>query len=501
MPKFFYSGCRYYLVHFEAAVPGGKKPNVESLSAGVVNSTSDPVGEFECSNDLFNRIHHLVRWAQRSNMMSVMTDCPHRERLGWLEQDHLNGPSLRYEFDLEQLFTKTVGDMADSQTTNGLVPSTAPEYVPFLQHPVAITRTQDTDGRAALGDSPEWGSAFVLVPWQQYEFDGDLALFREHYDAIKNYLAYLGSRAQDGIVSYGLSDWYDIGPKPPGYSQLTPLGLTATAFYFEDASIMARVADLLGKARDAGEYRKLAGHIHAAFNRAFYHPASGSYASGSQCANAIPLAMGLCDPTNCPAVLDALIRDVRAHGQTTGDVGYRYLLRALAESGRSDVIFDLLNQSDKPGYGYQLKQGATSLTEAWDANPDTSQNHFMLGQIIEWFYHDLGGIRGDPERPGFRRIIVDPQPAGDVTWVKTSYNSIRGKIVSDWQRTNGEFLLQVTIPANTTATVFVPARPGGVVHEGSVLAGQSPGVKFLRSEDDRQVYAVESGVYNFRSDF
>jgi hypothetical protein len=492
-PKFYYVGCRYYEAQFTPPVPGGELPRVQSLTTAVVHSASQPVGEFECSNPLFNRIHQLVRWAQRSNMMSLMTDCPHRERLGWLEEEHLNGPSLRYEFDLAQLFTKTMNDIADSQLSSGLVPTTAPEYNAF---------NGPGDQRNNFGDSPEWSSTFILAPWQQYEFDGDLELFRRHYEAIKHYLAYLGTRATNGIVSYGLGDWYDIGPKPPGYSQLTPIALTATAFYYQDAAILAQVAELLGKTGDARSYAGLAQNIRTAFNQRFYDPTNHVYATGSQCANAIPLVMGLCEPANRPAVLAALVRDVRdrGNGLTAGDVGYRYLLRALAEGGRSDVIFDLNNQSDKPGYGLQLKKGATSLTEAWDARRSSSQNHFMLGQIMEWFYHDLAGIRSDPAGPGFKRIIINPQPAGDVTWVKAGYDSIHGRILSQWERGDGVFRLHLTIPANTTATVFLPVRTGGTVREGGRPADQSEGVKYLRTEAGRAVYAVESGGYDFRAE-
>jgi hypothetical protein len=158
------------------------------------------------------------------------------------------------------------------------------------------------------------------------------------------------------------------------------------------------------------------------------------------------------------------------------------------------------DRSDKPGYGLQLARGATSLTEAWDALRSSSQDHFMLGQIMEWFYHDLGGISSDPAGPGFKKIIIKPQPVGDVTWAKTSFDSIHGKIVSNWQRSDGHFKLQLKIPANTTATVFLPARAGGTVTEGSQPAEQSPGVKFLRAEDGRSVYEVASGDYDFSSD-
>ena len=264
-PKFFYYGCRYLQVERMPAKSGGKLPVIKSLEGVVVHSNSEPVGEFACSNNLFNRIHSLVRWAQRSNMMSVMTDCPHREKLGWLEQYHLNGPSLRYEFDLARLFTKGMNDMADSQLDNGLVPDIAPEYVVF---------------EGGFRDSPEWGSAFVFVPWQQYQWTGDLELLRRHYDDMKRYVAYLGSRADNHIVSHGLGDWYDIGPRPPGPAQLTPVALTATAFYYYDTYILAKMAALLDKTEDAGKYEALAAQIRKAFNQKFFNPETGQYATG-----------------------------------------------------------------------------------------------------------------------------------------------------------------------------------------------------------------------------
>ena len=492
-PKFFYVGCRYLEVKRYPAAGETRLPAVKSIAGIVVQSSSEPVGEFECSNPLFNRIRALVRWAQRSNMMSVMTDCPQREKRGWLEEDHLNGPALRYEFDLAPLFTKMLNDIADSQLPDGLVPTTAPEYAIFRD------RGQTGDERGIFGDSPEWSSAFILVPWQQYEFDGDLNLFRAHYNAMTNYLGYLGRRATNDIVNYGLGDWYDLGPKPPGIAQLTPIALTATAFYYQDAEIMSRAAALLGKDDDARQFSELAQNIRAAFNARFYDPARRLYATGSQTADAIPLVMGLCDPANRDAVLEAIVRDVRQHGNalTAGDVGYRYLLCALAGGGRSDVIFDINDQSEKPGYGYQLKMGATSLTEAWTAWRAASQNHFMLGQIQEWFYHDLAGIQNAPDSAGFKKIIIDPQPVGDLTWVRCQYHSVRGPISTEWRRAANQFTLDVTIPPNTAATVLVPARSVAEVRESGVAVDQVAGVKFLRLENGRAMLEVGSGKYRF----
>lgn len=437
-PKFYYRGARYLRVECS----GGAE--VTALEGIVVHSSAAPVGEFRCSNDLFNRTRTLVRWAQRSNLMSVISDCPHREKLGWLEQYHLNGPSLRYEFDLATLFTKGMNDMADSQLPNGLVPDIAPEYVKF---------------GGGFRDSPEWGSSVVLVPWQQYQFAGDLPLLRQTYDAMQRYVAYLGSKAKDHIVDYGLGDWYDIGPKSPGVSQLTPKALTATAIYYEDVTVLAKTAKLIGRDEDAYRYDALAGQIRTAFQTKF------PQLPDSQTGRAMPLVLGLVDPAQRPAVLDALVGDVRQKGLTAGDVGYRYLLRALADGGRSEVVFALNNQSEKPGYGYQLKQGATSLTEAWNAGRGSSQNHLMLGQIIEWFYHDLAGIQ--PGQPGFKQVIIKPAIVGDLTWVKCSYESPYGKIRSDWQREGNRLTMDVTIPANATATIHVPGEAPREVGSGN----------------------------------
>jgi hypothetical protein len=483
VPSFFYHGSRYLQV--ELGAPGETRlPDIESLEVSVVHSDSPAAGTFACSNELFNRIRSLVRWAQRSNLAHVISDCPHRERLGWLEQYHLNGPALRYEFDLTRLYAKSFGDMADAQQPDGLIPDIAPEYVVF------------TDG---FRDSPEWGSAFILAAWQHFVWSGDETPLRRYYPAMQRYLAYLSSRSEERIVSYGLGDWFDIGPKSPGVSQLTPISLTATALYYECTRSLERIAAHLGHNEDELKYKNQAFEIKEAFNRRFFRAETGTYASGSQTAQALPLVLGLVEPDRRRQVLEALVEDVRGHGNaiTSGDVGYRYLLRALGEGGRSDIIFDMNNQSEKPGYGYQLARGATSLTEAWDASPEDSQNHFMLGQIVEWLYHDLAGIQPDESNPGFKRVILHPSPVGDITWVSASHRSTHGTIRSDWRRDGGSFSYVVDIPPNVTAEVLVPAGEGTIVFEGDRPAERAPNVQFLRRAKGIVAFAIGSGTYYF----
>lgn len=483
-PQFYYRGARYLKVELRPAPGDSGLPKVSAIVGVVVHTSAAPVGEFSCSNDLFARTFTLVRWAQRSNLVSIITDCPTREKLGWLEQYHLNGPSLRYNYDLAALYTKGMRDMHDSQEGSGMVPTTAPEYPRF---------------GGSFRDSPEWGATFILSAWQQYEFHGDVEMLRRYYPDQQRYATYLAGRAQNQIIDYGLGDWYDIGPKSPGESQLTPRALTGTAIYFEEIRAMARIAAALGKTADAERYAAQAAEIRAAFNQKFFNAETKQYATGSQCSNAMPLVLDLVNQENRPAVLDNLVKDVEAKGLTAGDVGYRYLLCALAGGGRSDVIFMMNNQADKPGYGYQLAHGATSLTEAWNGLRGSSQNHFMLGQINEWFYHDLAGIQCDPDGPGFRQIIIKPNIVGDFNLVKASYHSGCGMIGSQWKRSGNALTLDITIPTNTSATIYVPATDAASVRESGGSAASAAGLKYLRMENGAAVFAAGSGSYRFSS--
>lgn len=484
MPSFFYHGARYLQVEAVPAPGASERPEIVGLEGVVVHAGAAPAGGFRCSSELFNRIRLLVRWAQRSNLSHVLTDCPHRERLGWLEQYHLNGPSLRYEFDLTRLYTKTFGDMADAQRPNGLVPSIAPEYIRF-----------DGDFR----DSPEWGSALILAAWQQYVWTGDTTSLERFFPAMQRYFGYLQSRAHGNILSHGLGDWYDLGPNRPGLTQLTPVALPATAIFYEDALRLRDIARVLGKSDEARRYDQAASEIRAAFQTRFYDDAKRSFSTGSQTANAMPLVLGLAPEERRADVLAALLRDVEAHhnGVTAGDVGYRYLLRALAANERSDVIFAMNNQSERPGYGYQLAHGATSLPESWDANRLSSQNHFMLGQIMEWFYGDVAGIAPDPTAPGYGRVIVSPNPVGDLTWAEARYESVRGPVAVRWDRQGQHVKLAVTIPPNATASVRLPGVGDGDVKEGGRSVAARTDVKDLGVQSGRRTLEVGSGAYTF----
>jgi len=487
-PRFFYHGTRYLEVRCEGpeGVPDAV-PVIDFITARVAHSDSPAAGDFSCSNELFNRIHTLVRWSQRSNFAHVLTDCPHRERLGWLEQYHLNGPSLRYEFDLQRLYSKGFDDMLEAQTPAGLIPSIAPEFVIF-------------DG--GFRDSPEWGSALILAAWQHFEWTGDDSVLRRCYPAMVRYLVYLDTTAKDGLLDHGLGDWYDQGPNRPGMPQLTPIALPATAFYYLTAETLSRVANQIGRTEDATAFEQKARTIGERFNKAFLNSATGVYATGSQTAQSLPLVLGLVPANKRAAAVAALVRDIknRDYAITAGDVGYRYLLRALADAGRSDLIYQINSQTETPGYGYQLAHGCTSLAESWNAERGSSQNHFMLGHIIEWFYADLAGIAPDPAAPGFKHILIQPHPTGDITWANASHDSPYGPVSVKWKIENGRFLLSVDVPANTTAAIRMPGRNAQLV-DSPKASSTTPLVKEISRVGTECTYEVASGHYRFLSDW
>lgn len=489
-PRFSYSGFRYAQVTGGVpqgqANPGGR-PEIVRLTALHTRNAAAQVGEFSCSNELFNKINTLIDWSVKSNLASVFTDCPHREKLGWLEQTHLMGSSMRYGYDIATLCRKTVADMQASQLPSGLVPEIAPEYVQFEW------------GGDIFRDSPEWGSASIILPWYVYQWYGDRQLLESSYPMMQRYVTYLGTQAHNHIITKGLGDWYDLGPKPPGTSQLTPMGVTGTATYYYDLTLLAQIARRLGKPTDAAAYEQLGAEVKAAFNQQFFNPQTKQYATGSQAANAVAVYMGLVAPQDQAAVVENLVQDIRQRDNalTAGDIGYRYLLQVLDEAGRSDVIFDLNNRTDVPGYGYQLAHGATALTESWAALPTVSNNHLMLGHLQEWLYGGLAGIRPAAGSVAFDKIDIRPEPVGDITSARARHESPYGLIVSDWQKTGTSFELTTTIPANATATVYLPASAASTISESGQPLAQHPELTLLGAQAGRARVRVGSGTYHF----
>jgi len=457
-PRFTYYGLRYAMV--EGAAPAGAAGAGDSVQLQDITflhtrNSAPTVGHFQCSDTLFNRIYTLIDWAIRSNLASVSTDCPHREKLGWLEQTYLLRACVGYNYDIRHFYNKTVNDMMAAQLPNGLVPDIAPEYVVF-------------DG--GFRDSPEWGSAAIQIPWFLYTWYGDRQVLERAYPMMQRYLRYLGSRASGHILDYGLGDWFDMGPGRPGFAQLTPVSLTATAIYFQDADVLASIAGVLGREEDTRRYRLLADSIRNAFNSKFFNAATGVYATGSQTAMAMPVYTGLVEPRYCEKVIRNLADSIRSndYALTAGDIGYHYLVNVLSHYGQSQLLYDMNSRDNVPGYAFQLKHGATALTESWPALRLVSNNHMMLGHLMEWFYNGLAGIRQAAGSTGFSTLEIAPQPVEGISWVKAGFNTLYGSVQVAWKKEGRRFSLDVTVPANTQARILLPgSKKTAVVGSGA----------------------------------
>ena len=481
-PKFTYYGFRYVMV--EGAAPESEKQNTETpkiidLQLLHTSNSAPKIGEFECSNQLFNQIYTLIDWAVRSNLQSVVTDCPHREKLGWLEQTYLMGASMHYNYNLYPLYRKAIRDMIDAQTSEGLIPDIAPEYVPF---------------NAGFRDSPEWGSAGVIQPWMIWQWYGDQSVIEEAMPMMKKYVAYLGTKADGHILSHGLGDWFDYGPNTPGEAQLTPKALTATAIYYYDILLLSKMMNLTNNKEDAIKMTALADEVKKAFNTKFFNNATKVYSTGSQTAMAMPLCVGLVNEIDRKAVFNNLVDSISASGKslTAGDIGFHFLVKALEEGGGSQLLFDMNFRNDVPGYGFQLKKGATALTESWPALEEVSNNHLMLGHIMEWFYTGLGGIKQEETGTAFNNIVIRPEIVGDITWVKSSYQSPYGLIRSDWKKEQNILEMKIEIPANTSATIYFPTNKEGSVTENGKKTTVS------KTADGKYFCKVGSGIYIYK---
>jgi len=483
-PQFSYYGFRY--VQLEGAVPAGEPnpkglPVITKLKGLHTCNSAQEVSSFSCSDTMFNKIHTLIDWAIRSNMASVLTDCPHREKLGWLEQDHLMQYSLLYRYYLPNVYSKIMMDMKNSQASDGMIACIAPEYVEFS---------------GGFKDTPEWGSSFIISPWYIYKWYGDKSLLINYYSSMKAYLKYLTSRSSNHIISYGLGDWFDIGPGNPGYAQLTSNSFTATAIYYYDITIMEKIAGLLKNTDDATAYKNLANEVKSAFNKKFWK--KGIYDRNSQTANAMALYVDLADSINKKQVLNNLIKDIQSRNNalTAGDIGYRYVLRILEANDRSDVIYDMNCKYDVPGYGWQLAHGATALTESWQAYSSVSNNHFMLGHLMEWLYSGLGGLRLKDNSVAFKEFIIHPAITGDISYANIKYQSPYGLIRSEWKNIEKSFDLTVQVPANSFAYIYLPASDINKVSESGIPLKKLQHITTTVT-DKNIVVKTGSGNYHF----
>ena len=491
-PRFTFHGFQYV----EITMAGGDLDAAPELVGVVLHSDTPLTGEFACSDPLVNQLQRNIQRSQRGNFLEVPTDCPQRdERLGWTGDAQAFVGTAAFNMDVAGFFTKWQDDLADAQKENGSVP-------PLVPH-------------CCLGPDggPAWADALLICPWTMYRIYGDTRILREHYGKFVRFLDYLTDTSpgclrcvEESGEQPCFGDWLALDGSKDSFGG-TAKGLIGTAFFAHSATLLSRIATVLGKKEDARKYRTLAGEVHAAFNRA-YVGKDGLILpeTRTQTAHVLALHFDLLPEAARPAAAAARAADIAARGDrlSTGFVGTPYISYVLTRAGRADVAFALLHQKRWPSWLYAVTQGATSIWERWDGWTEeegfqsvsmNSFNHYAYGAVGEWLYGSVAGI--GVGAPGYRRIVIRPH-LGDLASARASYCSVHGLIISAWERDGERLTLEVEIPPNTRATVHVPVpTPASVVREGDRPATEAEGVRFLRQEAGATVFAVGSGSYRF----
>lgn len=475
-PHFTFHGFRYVEVTGLAG-----RLTADALEGLALHSDVATAGSFACSNPMFNSIQAAFRRTLLSNLFSVESDCPHREKFGYGGDIVACSEAAIYNFDMATFYAKAIEDLLDAARPNGGFTETAPF-------------TGVADKGLGEGAGPMlWGTAHPVLQERLLRQYGNRRILAEQYEATSRWMAFLGSRAQDHILTQCLGDHESLAPRNAAVS--------STAYYHWTARACEAFARVLGRSDDERRYASLAGRIRDAFHRAFVDADSGRCDNASQANQSFALALGLVQGKDAQPVAQVLVDDIlkRHDGHlTTGIFGTDCMLQALTQSGHADVAYTVVNQRTFPGWGHMLEQGATTLWEHWEYSDNTfSHNHPMFGSVSAWFFYCLAGIRAAPDAIGFDRIIIAPQIAGDLSWVRASHDSVRGTVRSEWALDGGRLSLAVDIPANAIATIHLPAALSASIVEGGRPASESPGLTLIRREERAAVFEAGSGEYRF----
>lgn len=479
-PHFTYHGFRYVEV---TGFPG--TPDLNSIS-GVVFQTATPFsGKFTSSNQMVNKIWQNVFWGQRGNFVSVPTDCPQRdERLGWLGDAQIFWRTAAYNMDIASFTHKFMQDIVDAQSKEGAFPDVAPRVIDLA------------DG------APAWGDAGIILPWTAYRQYADKEIIRQHWNAMEAWMKYIHAANPDLVRRKRRNN--DFGDWVPANSE-TPKDLLATAYWAYDAQLMSEMAGVIDRPDDAERYQKLFERIRRAFQREFIK-SDGTVGNGSQTSYALALHMNLLPERLRKLATDKLVADIQSRNGhlSTGFAGAPYLMLALTENGRQDVAYRLLLNDTYPSWGYMVKKGATTIWERWNGDSGdpamNSFNHYAFGSVAEWLYRYVAGIDTDAAAPGFKKTIIRPVLDSRITHAQAEYDSHYGKIVSAWTAKPRQAVsLDVTIPANTSATIYIPAKQAEDVTENGKAIGGDSGVIAKGQSGNYAVFEVGSGVYHFQA--
>jgi len=518
-PRFTYHGFRYVEI---TGFPGA--PSLKNIEGKVVHTSVPETGRFFCSNDLINKIHNIIHWTQVSNLMSVPTDCPQRdERMGWMGDAQLVAEESMYNFNMVGFYKKWLADIRDAQREDGSLPGAVPPY--WKRYPA----------------DPAWGTACMVIPWYVYLFFNDKRILEENYLMMKKWVGFLQSYSKDNIVLElgNFGDW--VSPRHM-FSVDTPLDLISTWYYYHDNLILGRVAKILGKEKEAKKFNEKAVKIKEAFNNRFFKENGYSgmqqdwqiklmpidtpeekkekikqqltkyFPFTSQTSNVLPLYLDMVPDNKKEQILDVLIQNIKVvYGNhlNTGIIGTRYIMDVLTNSGYSDLAYKLVTQTTYPSWGYMLKEGATTIWERWEYLADAgmnSHNQIMLGSVDTWFYKALAGINIDLSTPGFEEIVIKPIPVNGLDSACASLETIRGVISSKWQKVVGSINLEVIIPGNSKARIFIPKmnlvnlvieEKDSVIWEDGEFKDGISGIISGNEEKNYVMLYVIPGTYNF----
>lgn len=467
-PRFTFHGFRYVEI---SGWPG--KPGIGDIDGLRMSADLPTTGSFSSSNKMLDRLDEVIRWTFLSNVFSIQSDCPAREKLAYSGDILCSAGSFMHHFGMPAFYVKTIRDHIDAQRPMGGIPETAPY--------VGIADAGPGDGSGPMG----WQAGFPFLIKRMYEHYGDKGIVEESYPAMKKQLEFLRKRATGNLF-----EKEDLGDHEGLDDREVPL--TASIFYYLTAKMMADFAAVLNKTEDAADYAKLRDDIRSAIQSKFFNSATGEFRKGTQTAQSMALWAGIPQGDDDGKTQQALLRAIENKDShlSTGIFGTKMMFDVLRERDLNDVAYKIADQRTFPGWGHMIENGATTLWETWKYSDNTySQNHPMFGSIGEWFYRSLLGINA--AAPGFRKIIIKPQPAGNLTFAKGHIQSMYGKIASEWNIRNDVYTLKTTIPGNTTAEVYIPQQFGTVVKESG-----KP-LQPARTENGYAVFTTGSGNYVF----
>jgi len=447
-PHFTFHGFRF------VKIEGLSTPaSLDQITGIVIHSEMMPTGSFTCSDPMINQLQHNIQWGQKGNFLDVPTDCPQRdERLGWMGDAQVFSGTAAFNFNVAPFYTKWTKDIAADQLPNGSVPDVIPDVL------------------KGGGGKTAWADACIIVPWTTYLIYGDQRILEVQYPSMKAWVEYMKTRAGEdnlwtGDWHYG--DWLAFATTQSDYpGATTEKDLIATAYYSYSSGLLSKIAGIIGQKDDAKSYEQLSENIKKAFQKEFVTPA-GRLVSHTQTAYCLALAFNLLPDDLIPKAAEYLANDVRKFGHlTTGFVGTPLLCKTLSAHGYDDLAFMLLNRKEYPSWLYPVTQGATTIWERWDGQkPDgsfqdvgmNSFNHYAYGAIGEWLYRYVAGMDIDPENPGYKHILLAPHPGGGLTNADAEFTSLYGKVKSAWKIDGNDFIYEITVPSNTTATVTLPS--------------------------------------------